>query len=114
MNGAAISAGDWLANILNERVFGASAGAVLSLVYLVPSHWQEAVARFAIGIICGLIFGPAVGIFIANQLDLGMQPSELQLAGACTASFGSWWALGLLTRQMQRNAKTQSENHDER
>lgn len=111
MNSAALSVSDWLASALNERVFGSSAGAILSLVYLVPRRWQEAVARFATGMICGLIFGPAVGIFLANQLGLAMQSHELQLAGACTASFGSWWALGLLTRQMQRHAKTQSETH---
>jgi len=106
------SVSSWWSETLSERAIGASAGAVLSLVYLLPMRWQEAAARFATGIICGLVFGSSVGSFLATRFKIDVPAHELQLAGACAASFCSWWVLGLLTRHIKRNDKMKSDNEN--
>lgn len=114
MLNAPFSVSDWWSETLSERAIGASAGAILSLVYLLPMRWQEAAARFATGIICGLVFGSSVASFIATRFKIDVPPQELQLAGACAASFCSWWVLGLLTRHLKRSEKTKSDHKDAR
>lgn len=104
-----LSLSGWWSEAFSERAIGASAGTVLSLVYLLPMRWQEAAARFATGIICGLIFGSSVGSFMATKFKIDVPPHELQLAGACAASFCSWWALGLIMRQFKYREKTKGD-----
>lgn len=99
----------WWSEAFAERAIGASAGAVLSLVYLMPMRWQEAAARFATGIICGLIFGSSVGSFMVTTFKIDVPADELQLAGACAASFCSWWALGMIARKLKHREKTKGD-----
>lgn len=79
---------------------GAVAGSAISLAYILPSDRREAGARFAVGIVCGLVFGGTAGLKIASELgiDRMLGPVETMLMGAAVASLCAWWALGLLQR----------------
>jgi hypothetical protein len=82
------------------RVLGASAGAAVSLVYLVPKSRREAASRFFTGLACGTIFGTPTGIWIAEQLALAdrLSVSEVILSGSAASSLCAWWGLGILSR----------------
>ena len=94
------SLADWTA-----RGAGALAGSSVSLVYLVPQGRREAVSRFIVGLITGLVFGAATGDKIIELVGLpeGTARIEALLMGATAASFASWWALGLLVRLMEHH-----------
>lgn len=106
------------------KVAGAVAGSAVSLAYMLPHGRREAAMRFAVGLICGTVFGGAAGVKIAEQFalsgDLGR--AELTLMGSAAASLAAWTALGVFRRFADRlksdpipGAPTHSqENHDER
>jgi hypothetical protein len=93
------ASGFWL-----ERTVGASAGAAISLVYMLPMGRREAICRFLTGIISGLIFGGPAGVWLANRIGIAadLSPSETMLSGAAAVSLVSWWALGLIERLARR------------
>ena len=49
---------------------GAVAGSAISLAYILPHGRREAAARFAVGVVCGLVFGGTAGLKIATELGI--------------------------------------------
>ncbi|MBU0581928.1 MAG: hypothetical protein KKB66_05070 [Alphaproteobacteria bacterium] len=83
---------------------GAVAGSAISLAYILPRGRREAAARFAVGVVSGLVFGGTAGLKIAVELDLEglIGPTETMLMGSAAASLCAWWALGALMRLLRR------------
>jgi hypothetical protein len=83
---------------------GAVAGSAISLAYILPRGRREAAARFAVGVVSGLVFGGAAGLKIAADLGIDrlIGPAETMLMGAAAASLCAWWVLGLLLRTFER------------
>lgn len=100
-------------NDANEAVLwaakgaGAVAGSAISLAYMLPDNRRDAGIRFAVGVVCGLVFGGAAGLKIAKALELDsvIGPVELMLTGSATASLCAWWALGFVQRAFSMNWK---------
>lgn len=90
-----------------ERLAGSSAGAAVSLIYLLPETRREAAGRFFSGIACGLVFGGPAGLWLQRVLQLGesLTAPELMLSGSAAASLSTWWALGVLSRLANRFAR---------
>lgn len=90
--------------LLAARMVGATAGAWVSLVYLLPESWKEAVSRFLTGACCGVMFGAPAGIWLSERLGLAghLTPFETALSGSAAASLSAWWALGALVRVASR------------
>jgi predicted MFS family arabinose efflux permease len=88
------------AGLWATRALGASAGAAVSLIYLLPKSRREAASRFFTGLACGIVFGGPTGIWIAERLDLVGQLSavEVLLSGSAASSLCAWWGLGILQR----------------
>lgn len=88
------------AGLWATRAIGASAGAAVSLIYLLPKNRREAASRFLTGLACGVIFGGPAGLWLADHLTLEGQlsSSEIMLSGSAAASLCAWWALGVLQR----------------
>jgi hypothetical protein len=86
------------------RVLGASAGAAVSLIYLLPKSRREAASRFFTGLACGLVFGGPVGLWIAVRLGIAgyLGSAEVLLTGSAAASLSAWWGLGVLARVAER------------
>ncbi len=86
------------------KVAGAVAGSAVSLAYMLPHGKREAAIRFAVGIICGMVFGGAAGVKIAETLALGgaLGRAELMLMGSAAASLAAWSALGIFKRFAER------------
>lgn len=82
------------------KIAGAVAGSAVSLAYMLPHGKREAAIRFAVGIICGMVFGGAAGVKIAETLALGR--AELMLMGSAAASLAAWSALGVFRRFAER------------
>lgn len=84
---------------------GAVAGSAISLAYILPSGRREAAVRFAVGVVCGLVFGGTAGLKIAAELGIERQigPTELMMMGAAAASLCAWWALGFVMRAFDGN-----------
>jgi predicted naringenin-chalcone synthase len=97
---------DWMHTLSDwsARGAGALAGSSISLVYLLPTRRREAVSRFIVGIVSGMIFGPAVGEMLMVNFGLAapFDRFEVMLMGASAASFASWWVLGLIVRALGR------------
>ncbi|EEY07713.1 conserved hypothetical protein [Brucella pinnipedialis M163/99/10] len=76
----------------------------VSLAYMLPHGKREAAIRFAVGIICGMVFGGAAGVKIAETLALGdaLGRAELMLMGSAAASLAAWSALGVFRRFAER------------
>lgn len=89
----------WLA-----KITGAVSGSAVSLAYMLPKGRREAAVRFAVGLICGMIFGGAAGVKISEQLTLtsSLGQAELMLMGSAAASFAAWTALGIFKRFTDR------------
>ncbi len=90
--------------IWSAKIAGAVAGSAVSLAYMLPKGRREAAIRFAVGVICGLIFGGAAGVKIAQMLALNkaLGSSELMLIGSASASLAAWSALGIFKRFSER------------
>jgi hypothetical protein len=86
------------------KTAGATAGAGVSLIYLLPKSRREAASRFATGLTCGLIFGGPTGLWLSERLGIAgmLSGPETMLAGSATASLCAWWALGALSRVAER------------
>ncbi|UNK39814.1 DUF6107 family protein [Shinella sp. H4-D48] len=86
------------------RLVGASAGAAVSLIYLLPKSRREAACRFFTGLACGLVFGGPAGLWIAVRLGIAsyLGPVEVLLTGSAAASLSAWWGLGVLARAAER------------
>ncbi len=84
---------------------GAVAGSAISLAYILPKGRREAAARFAVGVVCGLVFGGTAGLKIAAELgvDRLIGTTEMMLMGSAAASLCAWWALGLVLRTFARH-----------
>lgn len=83
---------------------GAVAGSAVSLAYILPQGRREAAVRFAVGVVCGLVFGGTAGLKIAVELGVEklIGPVETMLMGSAAASLCAWWALGPLLRGFER------------
>ncbi|MGB3644841.1 MAG: DUF6107 family protein [Mesorhizobium sp.] len=101
---------------------GAVAGSAISLAYILPHGRREAAARFAVGVVCGLVFGGTAGLKISTELGLEsiIGPVELMLMGSAAASLCAWWALGFVVRAFDQNTlldlfrRDKRENADEK
>lgn len=91
-------------SMLATKLVGASAGAAVSLAYLLPKTRREAAGRFFTGLACGVIFGGPTGLWAADRLALSdlLSDAEIMLAGSAAASLCAWWALGILSRLAER------------
>jgi hypothetical protein len=87
-----------------ERTIGASAGAAVSLVYMLPADRREAACRFVAGVVSGLVFGGPAGVVLAGRLGIAahLSASEIMLSGAAAVSLCAWWGLGGLARVARR------------
>lgn len=96
---ADFSGGFWM-----ERTIGASAGAAVSLIYMLPADRREAACRFVAGLVSGLVFGGPAGLLIAGRLGIAehLSGSEVTLSGAAAVSLTAWWGLGVLARLARR------------
>ncbi|QPC87208.1 hypothetical protein GA830_11000 [Mesorhizobium sp. NBSH29] len=85
---------------------GAVAGSAVSLAYVLPHGRREAALRFFAGLVCGLVFGGAVGAKLAARLDIAdqMGSGETMLMGSAVASLLAWWALGFFRHLFERGA----------
>ena len=99
---------DWTTTVAewSARGAGALAGSSISLVYFLPKQRHEAVSRLIVGVLIGLVFGPSAGEKLVQMMALDVHPKQFEvvLMGAASASFVSWWALGMLVRMIERNA----------
>ena len=91
---------DWSGALWTERAIGASAGAAVSLVYMMPRGGREAACRFLAGVISGMVFGGPAGVLLSARLGIAphLSPSEIMLSGAAAVSVTAWWGLGVLAR----------------
>jgi hypothetical protein len=98
------------AGLWATKVVGASAGAAMSLIYLLPKSRREAAGRFFTGLSCGLIFGGPTGIWGAQRLELSslLSAADVVLAGSAAASLCAWWVLGMLSRLAERYATSRT------
>ncbi|MBY8918070.1 hypothetical protein KUG85_10455 [Nitratireductor sp. L1-7-SE] len=82
---------------------GAVAGSAISLAYILPNHRRDAAIRFAVGVVCGMVFGGATGLKLAEILELTerLGAAETMLMGAAVASLCAWSAIGLALRYFQ-------------
>ncbi|MCB8836104.1 DUF6107 family protein [Aurantimonas sp. VKM B-3413] len=83
-----------------SKIAGATAGAAISVAYLLPRGRREAAIRFLIGLVTGIVFGPPAGLMLAERLKLDgtLDAVDLVLMGSASASLCAWWALGVLSR----------------
>ena len=83
---------------------GAVAGSAVSLAYILPQGRRDAAVRFAVGVVCGLVFGGTVGLKIAAELGVEklIGPAETMLMGSAAASLCAWWVLGAVIRMIRR------------
>ncbi len=95
---------------------GAVAGSAISLAYILPSHRRDAAIRFAVGVACGMVFGGATGLKLAEILELTerLGAAETMLMGAAVASLCAWSAIGLALRYLHARpvGALPQERHD--
>ena len=79
---------------------GAIAGSAISLAYILPHGRREAATRFAVGVVCGLVFGGTAGLKVATELGIAnaIGSIDLMMMGSAAASLCAWWALGFIMR----------------
>jgi hypothetical protein len=80
-------------------------GSAVSLAYVLPHGRRDAAIRFGVGVACGVVFGSAAGLKIADELSLpaSIGDAELMLMGSAAASLCAWWALGFVMRAFEDN-----------
>ena len=63
--------------------------------------------RFAVGVVCGLVFGGAAGLKLATELGIAeaIGTFELVLMGSAVASLSALWALGFLMRAFEQGGR---------
>ena len=90
---------------------GAVAGSAISLAYILPHGRREAALRFAVGTVCGLVFGGTVGLKVASELGLSklLGSYETMLMGSAVASLCAWWALGFVMRAFSQGGETPTD-----
>jgi hypothetical protein len=83
---------------------GAVAGSAISLAYMLPHGRREAAARFAVGVVSGLVFGGTAGVKIASELEIAglLGSGEVVLMGSAAASLFAWWGVGFVVRSLKR------------
>lgn len=98
---------DFTGGFWAERAIGASAGAAVSLAYMLPAGRREAACRFVAGVVSGMVFGGPAGVLLAGRLGIAahLSASEIMLSGAAVVSLTAWWALGVLARVARRWGK---------
>lgn len=75
------------------KLIGATAGAIVALVFILPKTIYEFIQRLATSLVSGVIFAPFV------RAKLGIPPDfEGRIAGAFIAAFCAWWAMGAVHR----------------
>lgn len=86
------------------KIAGATAGSFTSLAYILPRGKRDAAIRFAVGVICGVVFGGAAGVKISEVLALGglLGQAELMLIGSAVASLAAWSAIGVFQHLSER------------
>lgn len=92
--------------VIFAKLVGASAGSAISIVYVLPKGRREAMLRFFVGLGCGIVFGAATGLAIADYLGISNRLSsfEMTLSGSAAASLCAWWGLGLIARLSTRQS----------
>lgn len=97
------AAGLWFA-----KAAGAVAGSAISIAYLLPAGRREAATRFAVGVVCGVVFGGTTGVKIATELGVAghLAPFETVLMGSAASSLCAWSAIGFVMRAMERRSVT--------
>ena len=90
---------------------GAVAGSAISLAYILPHGRREAALRFAVGTVCGLVFGGTVGLKVASELGLSklLGSYETMLMGSAVASLCAWWALGFVMRAFSQGGESPTD-----
>ncbi|WP_346772372.1 DUF6107 family protein [Chelativorans sp. AA-79] len=93
------------------KMIGAVAGSAISLAYILPPGRREAAIRFAVGVVCGLVFGGTAGLKIATELGIAgrLAPGELVLMGSAAASLCAWSAIGFVMRLLGNAGRGQQE-----
>lgn len=97
---------------------GAVAGSAISLAYMLPRGRREAAARFAVGVVSGLVFGGTAGVKISLALGVHGMIGQLEamLMGSAAASLMAWWALGAAIRLLERgygaDRRPATDNHE--
>ena len=86
--------------LLLAKAAGAIAGSFISIAYVLPRGRRDAMLRFSVGLVSGLVFGSTAGLKIADTLGvLGeISATEITLMGATLTSLCAWWGLGVLQR----------------
>ena len=89
--------------MLAARMTGAIAGALVSLVYMMPKGAREAIA----GVVSGLVFGAPAGVALAHWMGVTglLSAPETLLMGSASASMTAWWVLGALARIADRTGR---------
>ena len=92
--------------IWGAKAGGAVAGSAISIAFMLPVNRREAALRFAVGVVCGLVFGGMAGLKLAVETGLEgkVGAPELMLAGSAVASLSAWWALGVLAKIARQRA----------
>ena len=100
--------------LIAARLGGAVAGALVSLVYLLPKSTREAAARGFAGLVTGLVFGAPTGAALAEKFAISNQlgPAETLLMGSAAASMTAWWVLGALSRIADRTGRNRLSDKD--
>ena len=97
---------------------GAVAGSAISLAYILPHGRREAAVRFAVGLVCGLVFGGTAGPEDRRRTrhrQARSAPAETVLMGAAAASLCAWWGLGfVLKRGLDAGAAADFQEREQR